>query len=446
MAQRRIAVVLVNVIVFVVCAELVSLTIFYYQTGHLFYAYRKPYPSFPETRDRRLTGDGLHPYFGPTHKSGHTFDVPASLLDAPPERRAVSSDPATQVGLKTNNFGFVSPHDYPFITSGTDQFVIGLFGGSVGVWFCQVGANRLVEDLKQNGFFKSRELITLCFSHEGYKQPQELLLLAYFLSIGQHFDLVINIDGFNDVALSSLNDEHGIDISMPSFQHLDPLINLLNQSTLTPDKLQSLAAIGRYKERLTSLTEAIRRNRIASINFVLDQYHQIVSNKYRAELADFARLPSNPSSSSIITVTPAVISRDRTRLFDDIARNWMTSSILMNDLLAARTVPYFHFLQPNQYHTARTFGEAEAKAALSDASPFKRSVEEGYPVLVAASQSWASKRNTMKFFDATHIFDREAAPVYIDNCCHYTLVGYRILADFIADNILNSDASWKAAH
>ena len=99
MSQRRIAVLLVNVLVFVVFAELVSLTIFYYQTGHLFYAYRKPYPSFPETRDRRLTGDGLHPYFGPTHKSGHPFDVPASLLDAPPQRRAVSSDPATQVDL-----------------------------------------------------------------------------------------------------------------------------------------------------------------------------------------------------------------------------------------------------------------------------------------------------------------------------------------------------------
>ena len=52
----------------------------------------------------------------------------------------------------------------------------------------------------------------------------------------------------------------------------------------------------------------------------------------------------------------------------------------------------------------------------------------------------------MRFFDATHIFEREAAPVYIDNCCHYTLVGYRILADFIADSILHSDGSWKAAN
>jgi hypothetical protein len=34
--------------------------------------------------------------------------------------------------------------------------------------------------------------------------------------------------------------------------------------------------------------------------------------------------------------------------------------------------------------------------------------------------------------DGVHLFDRERAPVYIDNCCHYTRRGYEILADAIA--------------
>ena len=38
-----------------------------------------------------------------------------------------------------------------------------------------------------------REPVPLCFSHEGYKQPQQLLVLSYFLSLGQPFDLVINM-------------------------------------------------------------------------------------------------------------------------------------------------------------------------------------------------------------------------------------------------------------
>lgn len=439
MSQRRIAVLLVNVLVFVVFAELVSLTIYYYDTGHLFYLHRKTYELIPETRDRRLTGEGLHPYFGPTHKSGYPFDLPESLRTPRVSERGASQPPR----VETNNFGFVSPYNYPFIKQRDDQFVIGLFGGSVGVWFCQVGANRLVERLQQVGFFKRKELIPLCLSHEGYKQPQQLLVLAYFLSIGQQFDLVVNIDGFNEVALSSINDQRGIDISMPSAQHLDPLINLVNQFTLTPEKLQSLAAIGRYKDQLNSLTSAIRRNRIASVNFALEQYHRIVSNRYHAELARFAALPSNPSSNSIVTVTPPTTRRDGPSLFKDIARNWIGASLLMNALLSPRGVPYFHFLQPNQYYSTRSFRDEEARAVLSDASPFKGGVEQGYPVLVAESQSWMSKTSTMRFFDATHIFDGEAAPVYMDNCCHYTLAGNRILADFIADSILRSEGSWK---
>ena len=227
----------VNVIVFCVLAELLALFVFYNETGRLFYTYRKPYEPIVETQQGRLTGDGLHPYFGPTHRQGYPFDIPEPLREG-------ESTPAR---VPTNNFGFASSRDYPFVKSSSNQVVLGMFGGSVGAWFCHVGSHRLLEDLKANEYFKSREIVPLCFSHEGYKQPQQLLVLSYFLSIGQTFDLVVNIDGFNEVALSSFNNQRGLDISMPSAMHLDPLVNLVNQTTLTPEKLQSLAAIGRYK-------------------------------------------------------------------------------------------------------------------------------------------------------------------------------------------------------
>ena len=87
-------------------------------------------------------------------------------------------------------------------------------------------------------------------AHEGYKQPQQALVLAYFLSIGQPFDLVINIDGLNEVALSPLNNQQNLDISMPSASHFIPLINLIDKGSLTPQRLESLAAIARYKSRV----------------------------------------------------------------------------------------------------------------------------------------------------------------------------------------------------
>ena len=100
MLRRALWVIVVNVVVFCVLAESVALFIFYNQTGRLFYAYQKPYEPITETAQGRLTGDGLHPYFGPTHRQGYPFDIPEPLR----EKGAPAS-------VATNNFGFASPHN-----------------------------------------------------------------------------------------------------------------------------------------------------------------------------------------------------------------------------------------------------------------------------------------------------------------------------------------------
>jgi hypothetical protein len=426
--RRRIATLAINVVIFIVVAEVVCLAVYYVQNGELFYIHPKTYEPLTETQAEATSPNALHPYFGPTHRPGVPFSVPEKLLNA-------SARPAV-----TNNFGFVSPHDYPYSRRNPDEFIIGVFGGSVGLWFCQLGADRLLEELKRSAYFNKKELVALCFSHEGYKQPQQALVLAYFLSIGQELDLVVNIDGFNEVALGRLNDREGQDISMPSVMHMDPLVNLVNQSTLTPEKLESLAQIGRYKRQMNALAERIHRNRIASVNFVLEQYFEIISKRHVAELYKFAGLPSNPSNSSLVYVTPKTRERPGLELFEDIARNWVGASALMNELLSSRSVPYFHVLQPNQYHTQRRFADDEARVALNQASPFKEGVEKGYPILVRTVSSGVWQKNGVRFLDATRIFDREPSPVYMDDCCHYTVRGNRILADYIAEGILSSDS------
>jgi hypothetical protein len=247
--------------------------------------------------------------------------------------------------------------------------------------------------------------------------------------------MVINIDGFNEVAISPLNQNAGWDISMPSALHLDPLINLVNQSTLTPEKLRGLAAIARYKEQLNDLAVRMPRNNVAFINLFLEQYRERAMNGYRAEVIAFGKLPSNPSPDSAIQVVPPVHPRDDTRLFTDVTSNWANASIAMHDMLSARGIPYFHFLQPNQYYSKRRFTSSEAEVALSGESAFKPGAEKGYPYLAGDGGAGALEKRQVHFFDATHVFDSEPAPVYMDNCCHYTLRGNQLLADFIASSI-----------
>jgi hypothetical protein len=430
--RRAAKIIAINLIVLAALAEGVALVAHFARTGQLFYLARPTYISVGDPLSGQLTSDVLNPYFGPSHRAGIPFEVPPEL------RAPGAKDPR----VTTNNFGFVSPYQFP-IERGTNEFIIGIFGGSVSVWFCQVGVERLLEDLRQQEFFKARTLVPLCMAHEGYKQPQQALVLAYFLSIGQPFDLVINIDGLNEVALSPLNDQQSLDISMPSASHLIPLINLIDKGSLTPARLESLAAVSRYKSRLDDLTAVLNRNHSAAIDAVLGAYRIWLMGRYDRDVRTFDALPSAPPGNSLIGAIRPTEERRGAMLFENIARNWAHASLLMRSMLAAQGTPYVHVLQPNQYHTSRAFTAEESAVAIHAASPFKAGVEQGYPALLAEA---AAQNLTVRagFFDATHIFDSEPAPVYIDNCCHYTRVGYLRLADFIARAIMTGPGSWRS--
>ena len=419
----------VNLAVFCALAELLALGIFYYEHGWLFYVdpYRPTIALIEEERGDALTAVGLHPYFGPTHRPGIPFDLPGEL-------RSGQADAA----VVTNNFGFPSRVNYPFTKTNDRQYIIGIFGGSVGAFFCRIGVSRMEEDLRRNAFFRDRELVTLCFSHEGYKQPQQLLVLSYFLSIGQPFDMVINIDGFNEVALGRINDQYGWDVSMPSHEHLDALVNLINQGTLTPAKVESLARIVRYRQRLNELADHSNRTAFASVEFVLQHYYAFLRNRYEQERVRFDQLPSNPPANSPIHVTPKVRLRNVDSLYADIAANWRTSSMLMEQLLASRGASYIHVLQPNQYYSTRAFNREEKRIAFNEGSPFKEGAVRGYPFLEKALDPGA--------LNGVHIFDAAPEPVYVDDCCHYTVAGNRLLADFIAKAVVQSRPARSATH
>jgi len=423
MIRRAASLLVINVVVFVVAAEAIALGVFGYQTGWLYYLdpFRPQIALVAEPAGGRLTTMALHPYFGPTHQPGIPFDFPPALAPPPGLRK--------DAAVATNNFGFTSPGDYPVARANGRQLLVGIFGGSVAAWFCQVGETRLMTDLAALPAYRGRDIVPLCFAHEGYKQPQQLLILSYFLSIGQEFDVVVNIDGFNEVALSRLNDARGSDISMPSVMHMDPLTALLDQSSLTTEKVESLARIQGYRRRVNAAAARANRARSAAVYFVYARLHAALDRRYQDEVRRFEALPA-AAGGSLIRVTPKVRARESGALWEDIANGWLRSSRLMQQMLAARGARYIHLLQPNQYFTTRPFAPGEAEVALIADSPFKPGAEQGYPALerLVASGAFAG----VTFVDGVHLFDAERAPVYIDNCCHYTRRGYEILADAIA--------------
>jgi hypothetical protein len=165
---------------------------------------------------------------------------------------------------------------------------------------------------------------------------------------------------------------------------------------------------------------------------------------YQTESGRFNNLPSNGSTTSLIMPTRPIAMPAGATVFEGLASTWVNASMSMHALLAARGTPYVHVVQPNQYYTTRRFSREEAQIALSESSPFRAGAAQGYPVLLAAAES-ARMRQTIAFLDGTHIFDGEPAAVYIDDCCHYTLRGNQLLADFIANGVLAAPGPWRSA-
>lgn len=425
--HRRLAtIVIVNIILFIILSELFALGIYFVRDGKIFYTNKTEYEPIQEIQGQELTQKRIHPYFGHVEKTGKEWKNDSIDL--------------TNLAVETrtsNNHGFYSSFDYPFVKSNKDQYIIGIFGGSVARDIAILGQNALIKKLQQAKFFTDKEIVVLNFSNGGYKQPQQLLTLTYFLSIGQEFDMVINIDGFNEVFSSKLNNKNNLDISMPDT--VRDFADLTNQTTLNYEKVESIAKINQYKEKLDDIANTINKTPFASGSFILEVYYAYLLNQYKEETIRFQNIESTGLDTSIVFAKPVEQQLTDPELYRFVAEVWANASLMMNQTLIQRKIPYIHILQPNQYYSNKVFSVDEAKIAFNVNNSRKPAIEQGYPLLEEKSEELL--QNGVNFYNAVQIFDNVSTSIYRDDCCHYNQQGNQIFAEFIADAILNSDIS-----
>lgn len=426
---RWLKVIAINLLLLAVLTEIVSLGFYFTKTGRLFYLRGQGDPGvaadfgIDQARLERTIIERLHPYFGFTSKPGTPYQLSFS-----------------ETKHEANNYGFTTPYAYPFKRQ-EGQYVIGIFGGSVAQNYAVYEQEHgiLARTLKQLPALRDKEIVILPFAYGGYKQPQQLLVLNYFLSIGQGFDAVINLDGFNEVALSELNTEAGVDVSMPSTQHFMPLINLASGHE-SMEELVSLLRIKQYKESLRTQLQALPQCTLASCYALRLLYVRHLATAYRKEVGKYdefwAGKFTDSGQDSLVQ-----ISRDRAlhpntpEAFERMASIWAQSARLMEQELANEHVPYFQIIQPNQYYpTGKVFAEEERRVAIQEDSRYVAGVRGGYPVLL--SKVDGLRKDGVTVITGVNIFDQTKEAVYVDTCCHYNQRGSEIFSTFVADSIL----------
>ncbi len=371
----------------------------------------------PAGRIRRGRVSVLHPYLG---------YVMHPRLAASRSRLASAAFHPLSVEL-----GF--PHNRESVLQAPDpaRAVVGIFGGSVADILTEYGADALRATLEEAPAFRGREIVLLSLAAPGYKQPQALMALNYLLVLGAHFDAVVNLDGVNELALpESELAPLGVAPFYPRAWHA-------RAAQLSPELLRSLGRVAHLEE--------VRRERALLFSRVPLRWSLTAGLTW--SLLD-RRLAARAAAAESVLLErrgryDPQAHGPRLASDDDVQSRavsvWQHSSRQMARLCASLGIPYFHFLQPNQYVLgAKPMGAAERRIAFREDSPMRLPIERGYARLREAGAALAAEG--VAFNDSSNVFVDVAEPAYVDDCCHLDVLGNRLLGTAIGRAMASAPA------
>ena len=324
-------------------------------------------------------------------------------------------------------YGFPRNHASPFSAAGDDDVVIAITGGSVASAFAEHGGPVLVERLAAVERFRGRSLTVLNLALTGYKQPQQLMVLNWFLSLGAEIDVVVNLDGFNELALPiAENLPHGVFPFFPRGWQF----RVGHLSAELRERIGELAVL--HDERAARAEwfgrAPLRYSMIAALVW------QSLDRRSAARIAALALEhgpdPADPTA-EYQAHGPRFEPADDAELMDRLVGFWLRCSLQMERLCQGLGIEYYHVLQPNQYlRGSKRLTPQERSTAFQANHPYRPAVVHGYPRLIAAGRVLQSLG--VSFHDLTRVYAEVDETVYADTCCHLNERGHRLLAEAVA--------------
>jgi hypothetical protein len=331
-----------------------------------------------------------------------------------------------------NRYGFFGRE--PFSTREEDVALIAIFGGSVADELVEKGGESLSAALTATGRFAGRRIELINLALGGYKQPQQLVVLATLLAFGAQFDTVINVDGFNEIdgALDNLQD--GVNPFYPYTW------NLHARSGFDSDAAVHIAKADLIRARREELRRFFARWPVPYSAFLLtwwDFLDQGQEAALRAETAALREALANGGKTAQQT-GPPVSFADEEAMYREYAEVWARASLGMNLLCSGYGIRYFHFLQPNQYLPgSKNLTAEELETAYDPKIADTQRVAVGYPILRERGGDLIEQG--VAFVDLTMLFKDEPRSVYGDTCCNYNRLGNERVGEAIAMAILESE-------
>ncbi|HET6324005.1 MAG TPA: hypothetical protein VFG04_04850 [Planctomycetaceae bacterium] len=352
--------------------------------------------------------DSVHPYFG--------------FVRRPKE----PPDPAA---LPINGFGFVDSKS-PIQHREKGKVIVGMLGGSLAEEFCESSLPEFEAQLRKFPRFADKEFVFVRLAISGYKQPQQMLVVNYLLALGAQFDLIVNIDGFNELALPVVeNAPAGV---FPSFPRDWGVRVLERRDTALLRRMGEVVYLQETDRAWARRFAALPWCYSPTARLVWSVRHEWLS---RAILAGYrSTIDLREKHRSFTAQGPSESFADLPALLKHCVGVWKRSSLELAKVCDGVGIEYYDFLQPNQYLPgSKPMGNDERSMTVEEKYPARAAVETGYPMLIEAGRELSAAG--VRFHDLTQIFAHETQPTYRDNCCHLNPTGNELLAVAMAKAI-----------
>ncbi len=312
-----------------------------------------------------------------------------------------------------------------------DRVVIGITGGSVAMFFTIQGTEALTRVLQRDPRLADKEIVYVTLALAGYKAPQQLFALNYLLVQGGHLDWLVNLDGFNEIALPVIeNEPKNVASIFPRswYWRVENLEDI--------DQRRWIGQVAYLEGRRGELAVGLQGSALSwsPLRNLVWRLRDAECVRGIAEAQD-RLLDYDPGVGRFVAQGPYQEAGSEEELYDRLAEIWYENSLQMHRLCEGNGIRYVHFLQPNQYvPDSKPMGREELRVAVAKDSRFREPVERGYPRLRARGAELSDAG--VRFFDLTAAFQDQEAVLYGDNCCHLNDLGNEVLAGILAGHLL----------
>jgi hypothetical protein len=341
----------------------------------------------------------IHPYFG--------YGVDPALINHP-----------------TDEFGFVNEIS-PLSPPAPGVLRVGVLGGSVALCLAVFHRRHLRDGIAASLGRPPETVEVITLAQGGYKQPQQIIVLNFFLVLGAKLHLVINLDGFNEIALHPAeNATKGVDLTYPRSWYFRIEKFSSAEERLFAARLESLKEqAARLALQLESRSSFVSTGWLRLRQKMIAREIRGLEEKFRQ--ATFPDLTFQTRGRGRSYATDA-------EMFEQLVSVWSNASKQIDLLCRAQGVAYHHFIQPNQYYPGSKTLSTEEKAYFYDPNhPYRFGAENGYPYLLRDAKSL--REAGVNVVDLSTMFRDTPETTYMDTCCHLNDVGNKLLSKRIAD-------------